>query len=55
MNIKEQNKNNNISKNEVRNIFKKMLSDKKSISSYIQKNGTLDGFNDDTIILAKPL
>ena len=55
MNIREHNKDNKTSSDEMKNILKKMLYDKRSISSYIQKNGTLNGFKDDTIIFAKPL
>lgn len=36
-------------------MFARMLADKKAISSYIQENGTLDGFNDDSIRFAQPL
>ena len=55
MDIKEHNKINKTSSDEMKNIFKKMLSDNRSISSYIQENGTLKGFKDDTIIIAKPI
>ena len=55
MSIKEHNKVNKSSSDEMKNIFNKMLSDKRSISSYIQENGTLNGFKDDTIIFVKPL
>ena len=54
MNRQEHNTN-KTSNEDIRNVFKKMLSDKRRISSYIQENGTLNGFKDDTIIFAKPL
>lgn len=55
MSIQEHKKVNKTSSDDMKNIFKKMLSYKRSISSYIQENGTLNGFKDDTIIFAKPL
>ena len=39
----------------VKNIFKKMVADKRSVQSYIHEHGTLKGFKDETIIFAKPL
>ena len=54
MNTKEQTKKNTPSK-EVKNVFKQMLKDKNVMRSYIQKNGTLNGFKDESIIFAKPL
>ena len=36
-------------------MFAKMLADKKAISEYIHQNGTLDGFNDESIRFAQPL
>ena len=46
----------NASKREnVKNIFKKMVADKRSVQSYIHEHGTLKGFKDETIIFAKPL
>ena len=41
--------------NNVKNIFKKMLADKRAVQSYIREHGTLNGFDDGTIIFAKPL
>ena len=40
---------------DVKGVFKKMLDDKVCVRSYIQKNGTLNGFKDDSIIFVKPL
>lgn len=39
----------------VKASFKKMMSDKKAVSSYVRERGTLDGFKDSTIQFAKPL
>lgn len=39
----------------VKDVFKKMLADKKSVQSYIRQHGTLNGFDDGTVIFAKPL
>ena len=36
-------------------IFKKMLSDKNKMRSYIKEHETLSGFNDNSIIFVKPL
>ena len=36
-------------------MFAKMLADKRTISAYIHRNGTLVGFSDDSIKLAQPL
>ena len=41
--------------NNVKNIFKKMLADKRAVQSYIREHGTLNGFDDGTIIFAKLL
>ena len=35
--------------------FRKMVTDKKTVQSYIRENGTIEGFRDETIIFAKPL
>ena len=39
----------------VKNVFKKMIADKRAAQSYIREHGTLKGFKDDSIIFAKPL
>ena len=39
----------------VKNIFKKMLEDKRAVQTYIREHGTLNGFDNGTIIFAKPL
>ena len=39
----------------VKNVFKKMIADKRAVQSYIREHGTLKGFKDDSIIFAKPL
>lgn len=39
----------------VKDVFKKMLADKKAVQSYIRQHGTLNGFDDGTVIFAKPL
>lgn len=39
----------------VKNIFKKMMADKRAVQSYIREHGTLNGFNNGTIVFAKPL
>ena len=39
----------------ITNVFRKMLEDKKAVQSYIRERGTLEGFEDETIIFAKPL
>lgn len=49
--MKTDNKNKEI----IRNVIKKMVSDKKSISDYIRKNGSLKGFSNAEIEFAKPL
>jgi len=41
--------------NNVKNIFKKMLADKRAVQSYIREHGTLNGFDDGTVVFAKPL
>lgn len=40
---------------DVKNIFKKMLADKRAVQTYIREHGTLNGFNNGTIVFAKPL
>lgn len=40
---------------DIKNIFKKMIADKKAMQSYIREHGTLKGFANDTILFAKPL
>lgn len=39
----------------VKNIFKKMLADKRAVQAYIREHGTLNGFDNGTIVFAKPL
>ena len=39
----------------VKNIFKKMIADKRAVQSYIREHGTLNGFKNETIVFAKPL
>ena len=39
----------------VKNIFKKMLADKRAVQTYIREHGTLNGFEYGTIVFAKPL
>ncbi len=39
----------------VKSTFKKMMADKKAISDYIHKQGTISGFKDESIQFAKPL
>lgn len=39
----------------IRNVFRKMLEDKRAVQSHIQKHGTLSGFKNDFIVFAKPL
>lgn len=39
----------------VKNIFKKMLKDKRAVQTYIREHGTLNGFDNGTIVFAKPL
>lgn len=36
-------------------MFRKILRDKKTVSAYIQRNGSLKGFNDPEVKLVKPL
>ena len=36
-------------------MFAKMIADKKIVSNYIKEHGSLNGFNDENIRLAKPL
>ena len=43
------------SNNNVKNIFKKMLADKRAVQSYIREHGTLNGFDDGIAVFAKPL
>lgn len=46
----------NISKKEnIKNVFKQMIADKRAVQSYIRKHGTLDGFKKEKILFAKPL
>lgn len=42
-------------KENVKNIFKKMLADKRAVQTYIREQGTLNGFENGTIVFAKPL
>lgn len=39
----------------VKASFRKMMSDKKTVSDYVRERGTLDGFKDSTIQFSKPL
>ena len=39
----------------VKNIFKKMLADKRAVQTYIRELGTLNGFDNGTIVFAIPL
>ena len=39
----------------VKNTFKKMLADKRAVQTYIREHGTLNGFDNGTIVFAKPL
>lgn len=39
----------------VKNVFKKMIADKRAVQSCIREHGTLKGFKDDSILFAKPL
>ena len=39
----------------VKNIFRKMLADKRAVQAYIREHGTLNGFDNGTIVFAKPL
>ena len=39
----------------IKDIVKKLQRDKKVVKDYIQKNGSLKGFNDKSIIFTKPL
>ena len=39
----------------VGSMFAKMIADKKTVSNYIKEHGSLNGFNDENIRLAKPL
>lgn len=39
----------------VGSMFAKMIADKKTVSDYIKEHGSLNGFNDENIRLAKPL
>lgn len=39
----------------IRNIVRKMVADKRAVSSYIREHGSLSGFNDDSIQFSKPL
>ena len=42
-------------KENVKGIFKKMIADKRAVQSYIREHGTLNGFEDGTIVFTKPL
>ena len=48
-------KTNNTRQDQIRDMVRKMVADKKAISNYIREHGTLKGFNDPTITFAKPL
>lgn len=39
----------------IRTIVQKMVADKKNIQEYIKKNGSINGFSDESIIFAKPI
>ena len=39
----------------VKNFFMKMLADKRAVQNYIREHGTLNGFDNGTIVFAKPL
>lgn len=39
----------------IKKVFRRMLEDKRAVQSYISENGTLEGFEDETIVFAKPL
>lgn len=39
----------------VGSIFAKIIDDKKTVSNYIKEHGSLKGFSDENIRLAKPL
>lgn len=45
----------NLKREVVKNIFKKMLADKRAVQSYIREHGTLNGFDNGTIVFSKPL
>ena len=53
--MKEQKLKNGASIHDAKSVFKKMLSDKNRMRSYIQENGTLNGFSDDSIIFTYPI
>ena len=55
MNKKQTIESNSSKRENVKNIFKKMVADKRSVQSYIHEHGTLKVFKDETIIFAKPL
>ena len=42
-------------KENVKNIFKKMLADKRAVKTYIREHGTLIGFDNGTVVFTKPL
>ena len=42
-------------KENVKNIFKKMLADKRAVQTYIREHGTLNGFDNGTVVFTKPL
>ena len=55
MNKKQTIESNSSKRENVKNIFRKMVADKRSVQSYIHEHGPLKGFKDETIIFAKPL
>ncbi|GEM_PF-1409900 len=48
-------KKNNNGDERIRDIVRKMVADKRAVSSYIREHGSLSGFNDDSIQFSKPL
>lgn len=40
---------------DVKNLFKKMIADQHAVQSHIREYGTLKGFADDSIVFAKPI
>lgn len=52
---KKHNMESTASNKNVKNVFKKMIADKRAVQSYIREYGTLKGFKDDSIVFAKPL
>ena len=45
----------NIKDSAVGSMFAKMIADKQTVSNYIKEHGSLNGFNDKNVRLAKPL